>query len=953
VLRLDYNIPTTCQLPGELRIYGVKARIDQSGAPVNETVDLLNRPLTPSEGWRGQITALQSLGAADNGDWSFAAMVTCGGAMTVNYTGVGPTLRVAVQAALAPVITQAPQNVSAVVGGSVAFNVTATGDNLGYEWQRSDDGGTSYRPASGSGASISVTATAADNGSLWRVVVSNASGQSVSTPARLEVVESTTAPSVVSDPANQSVLTGETASFTVVASGSPLPAVQWQSRAAEGADPEAGWVDIASAMSSTYTTPSTSLAQSGSQYRAVLRNAAGVIASKAASLTVTEQAVAPVIVTGPQSQTVQAGEFGLFSVTASGSSPLSYQWFKNGQAIVGANGTEVLVLADPADAGGIYQITVQVSNPAGTVTSPAATLSVNLGGDPGVTVPITAAAGGDIRGTDGAYFSIPPGALLTDANITVRSVVPAGLPADFVPLGNAVSVTPADTVFVVPAELSIPLPADLDLPEGKALALIDLAGASNVNVNVNANALSVRGGPQRSALNLRRLAASGVRALGRSRALGDGAGGSGYSCASPQSVLNGNLVLKAFTGGTKALGIVDQTACTLAAPAPPQYGIPSSTTDACANDADYGAPTGGGEETLFNRHVQCARVAQTALVDLKSADGSTSFNAGEVNFDARIAIHGKGTGGLQKYVSLKLGYSYLQKDPDIAAPNVKFKAVIVCSQGLSCNSNPSVKTISPGGSQQVKTLVRFSWDDIDTNAVGEGNLNNITLFFTVDGTTPATVQGGSTYAADLSFYPTKLRCDVGQAKSNSSGCVFNDAAAVFALLPSDDTPASRKHIQDAFAGVNPQLTDIPSGESLVVPGQFKLKVRTRAIADVVGFTSLDRSRNLTDINSNRGESDRCCKSLFGPPPSGTPSSCPSVTDPDDIQPACDCDEYPFASTRQGAALVLAPVEAHYTVRRIPSVDNRSAGGKLGAMYLRERVLDSKVQGGSPFWVATP
>ncbi len=827
VLRLAYYLPTTCQLPGQLRIYGVRARTDQSGAPITETVDLANRTLTPSEDWSGQVVASQSLGAADNGDWSYAVMVTCGGALTVNYTGVGPTVRVAVQPAFAPVITQAPRNAGAVVGSSAAFTVVATGDDLSYQWQRSDDGGTSYRLVNGSTASITVIATAADNGSLWRVVVSNAGGQSTSTPARLEVVETAVAPTVTSDPASQNVLASETASFTVVASGSPLPAVQWQSRAAEGGDPEAGWIDIASATSGTYTTSPTTLAQSGSQYRAVLRNAAGVVASKAASLTVTEQAVAPAIVTGPQSQTVQAGEFGLFSVTASGSSPLSYQWFKNGQAIVGANSTEVLVLADPADAGGSYQISVQVSNPAGSVTSTAATLSVNLGGDPGVTVPISAAAGGDIRGTDGAYFSIPAGALLSDTSITVRSIVPAGLPADFVPLGNAVSVTPANTVFVVPAELSIPLPSELDLPEGKALALIDLAGASNVNVN--ANALSVRGGPQRGALNLRRLAASGVRALGRSRAMGGGAG-SGYSCASPQSVLNGNLVLKAFTGGTKVLGIVDQTACTLAAPAPPQYGIPSSSSDACANDADYGAPNGGGEETLFNRHVQCARVAQTALVDLKSADGSTSSNAGEVNFDARIAIHGKGTGGLQKYVTLKLGYTYVQKDLDIAAPTVKFKALVRCSQGLSCDSNPSVKTISPGSSQQVKTLVKFSWDDIDTNSVGEGNLNNITLFHTVDGSTPATVQGGSTYAADLSYHPTKLRCDIGQAKSNSSGCVFNDAAAVFALLPSDGTPESRKHIQDAFAGVTTKLTDIPAGNVFSVPGQFKLKVGTRAMS---------------------------------------------------------------------------------------------------------------------------
>ena len=318
-----------------------------------------------------------------------------------------------------------------------------------------------------------------------------------------------------------------------------------------------------------------------------------------------------------------------------------------------------------------------------------------------------------------------------------------------------------------------------------------------------------------------------------------------------------------------------------------------------------------------------------------------------------MAIHGKGTGGLQKYVTLKLGYSYAQKDPDIAAPTVKVKAVIRCTQGLLCDSNPSVKTISPGGSQQVKTLVKLSWEDIDTNAIGEGNISNLTLLFTVDGSTPADAQGGSTYAADLSFYPAFLRCDVGQAKSNSSGCVFKDAAAVFALLPSDGTPASRKHIQDAFAGLNPQLTDIAPGDALTVPGQFKLKAGTRAIADTSGTTSLNRSRVVEDIDKNRATSDKRCKAVFGPPPAGAPNSCPLVTDPDEILEACDCDEYPFASTTQGAFFAPAPQLARYSIRRIPSADNRSAGGRLGAMYLRERVLGASVRSDSPFWVATP
>ncbi|HXY00822.1 MAG TPA: immunoglobulin domain-containing protein, partial [Candidatus Limnocylindrales bacterium] len=46
--------------------------------------------------------------------------------------------------------------------------------------------------------------------------------------------------------------------------------------------------------------------------------------------------VAPTITTQPQNQTVNFGQTATFSVVASGTPPLSYQWNKNGGAISGA-----------------------------------------------------------------------------------------------------------------------------------------------------------------------------------------------------------------------------------------------------------------------------------------------------------------------------------------------------------------------------------------------------------------------------------------------------------------------------------------------------------------------------------------------------------------------------------------------------------------------------------------
>ena len=98
-------------------------------------------------------------------------------------------------------------------------------------------------------------------------------------------------------------------------------------------------------------------------------------------------AVAPVITSQPQSQTVTAGATATFSVLATGSG-LTYQWRKDGVAISGANASSYSISGAQASNAGSY--TVVVSNTAGSVTSSAATLTVN--GVPVVTSAATATA---------------------------------------------------------------------------------------------------------------------------------------------------------------------------------------------------------------------------------------------------------------------------------------------------------------------------------------------------------------------------------------------------------------------------------------------------------------------------------------------------------------------------------------------------------------------------------
>ena len=93
------------------------------------------------------------------------------------------------------------------------------------------------------------------------------------------------------------------------------------------------------------------------------------------SSTSTTTVSAPTITTQPTSQTIAVGSAASFSVTATGSDTLTYQWYKDSSAISGATAsTYTISSAATSDAGSYY---VTVSNSGGTATSSTATLTVS------------------------------------------------------------------------------------------------------------------------------------------------------------------------------------------------------------------------------------------------------------------------------------------------------------------------------------------------------------------------------------------------------------------------------------------------------------------------------------------------------------------------------------------------------------------------------------------------
>ncbi len=260
-------------------------------------------------------------------------------------------------------ITTQPTSRSVTAGQTASFSVATTGTApITYQWMKN---GAAIGRANSSNYSTPVT-TIADNGTHFTVKVSNSAGTVTSNTATLAVTAPVVAPSISAQPVGRTVVAGQTSSFSVTAAGTATLTYQWTKNR----------VAISGANAATYITPATKTTDSGSQFAVTVTNASGSVTSSTATLTVNAAAVAPSISAQPVSRTVTAGQTSSFSVTASGTATLTYQWMKNGTAIGGANAATYITPATTT-ADNASQFGVTVTNGSGSVTSSTATLIVN------------------------------------------------------------------------------------------------------------------------------------------------------------------------------------------------------------------------------------------------------------------------------------------------------------------------------------------------------------------------------------------------------------------------------------------------------------------------------------------------------------------------------------------------------------------------------------------------
>jgi len=252
-----------------------------------------------------------------------------------------------------PSISTQPATQTVASGKAVAFSVAATGTApFTYQWYKN-----SVAISGATSSSYSIAAVSTSNAGSYMVKVTNSAGTASSSTATLTVA---LVPTISTQPASVVANLGKPASFSVVASGTAPFTYQWYKNGTA----------ITGATLATYSLATADAASAGA-YSVLVSNVVGSVKSSAATLSVIAP---PVIVTQPMSLTIHEGKSASFTVLASSSVAMSYQWCRNGVALAGATSASLAIPVTSSTNAGSY--TVIVSNAAGSVSSTAVNLTV-------------------------------------------------------------------------------------------------------------------------------------------------------------------------------------------------------------------------------------------------------------------------------------------------------------------------------------------------------------------------------------------------------------------------------------------------------------------------------------------------------------------------------------------------------------------------------------------------
>jgi hypothetical protein len=215
-----------------------------------------------------------------------------------------------------PTITSQPADTGVVAGGTATFSVGVGGSApFGYRWYFSTT--TNFSGSTlvtgGTNAALAVTNAQTTNVGFYRVIVTNLVGSITSAPAALTI--QTSAPVIQTNPVDATIFSGETATFTVGHTGSAPLSYQWLLNGTA----------LPGATSHPLVITNAQSANAGS-YRLLIANSLGSVTSAPAVLTVSNSA--PIITVQPADVVAQDIDIVALTVTAIGSRPLTFQWYR-------------------------------------------------------------------------------------------------------------------------------------------------------------------------------------------------------------------------------------------------------------------------------------------------------------------------------------------------------------------------------------------------------------------------------------------------------------------------------------------------------------------------------------------------------------------------------------------------------------------------------------------------
>jgi kumamolisin len=296
----------------------------------------------------------------------------------------------------------------------------------------------------------------------------------------ISVLGSAAGVNISSQPNDQAVTLGQPATLTVAGSAAAGPLTyQWYFNG----------VAIAGATGASYTIPTTTLADAGS-YDVAVTGKAGTVVSMPASLKLNYISA---ITLQPQSTKLSVGQNLVFSVSVTGYPTPTYQWQKSTNAgaawtnvsdgnLTAGSTTYRLSFGPATQDLSSTQFRVLVSNASGTVTSSAATVTVEAATDSSVVYQVETLAGKVTFGSDNgaasaAKFNQPAGVAMAESgnlyvadtqNNLIRKITPEGEVSTFAGgglMGSSLDGTGTNASFNVPQLIAVDAAENLYIGE--------------------------------------------------------------------------------------------------------------------------------------------------------------------------------------------------------------------------------------------------------------------------------------------------------------------------------------------------------------------------------------------------------------------------------------------------------------------------------------------------------